>query len=134
MHQRALTPTQERYAPIEKKTLAIVYGPQTFHQYICGGPTHVDSDHKPLQCILSKPLHQAPLGLQKMMLTLQWYDLKVKYLPGSDLSVAGAMSRSYLQETTETLVPDLEVNEVQLTAVQESHCRCPHHSDPKWMA
>ena len=26
------------------------------------------------------------------------------------------MSRSYLQETTETLVPDLEVNEVQLTA------------------
>ena len=50
------------------------------------------------------------------MLTLQRYDLKVKYLPGSELSVADALSRSYLQETTETLNPDLEVNEVQLAA------------------
>ena len=50
------------------------------------------------------------------MLTLQRYDLKVKYFPSSELSVADALSRSYLQETTETLIPDLEVNEVQLTA------------------
>ena len=113
---RALTPTQERYAQIEKETLAIVYGAQKFQQFIYGRPTHVESDHKPLQYILSKPLHQAPLRLQKMMLTLQRYDLKVKYLPGSELSVADALSRSYLQETTETLIPDLEVNEVQLTA------------------
>ena len=54
---------------------------------------HVESDHKPLQSILSKPLHQAPLRLQKMMLTLQRYDFKVKYLPGSELSVADALSR-----------------------------------------
>ena len=113
---RALTPTQERYAQIEKETLAIVYGAQKFHQFIYGRPTRVESDHKPLQYILSKPLHQAPLRLQKMMLTLQRYDLKVKYLPGSELSVADALSRSYLQETTETLIPDLEVNEVHLTA------------------
>ena len=113
---RALTPTHERCAQIEKETLAIVSGAQKFHQFIYGRPTHVESDHKPLQYILSKPLHQAPLRLQKMMLTLQRYDLKVKYLPGSELSVADTLSRSYLQETTETLIPDLEVNEVQLTA------------------
>ena len=93
-----------------------MYGAQKFHQFIYGRPTHVESDHKPLQYILSKPLHQAPLRLQKMMLTLQRYDLKVKYRPGSELSVADALSRSYLQETTETLIPDLEVNEVQLIA------------------
>ena len=50
-----------------------------------------------------------------MMLTLQWYDLKIKYLPGVELSVADALSRSYLPETTETLISDLEVNEVHLT-------------------
>ena len=44
------------------------------------------------------------------MLTLQWYDLNVKYCPGVELSVADALSRSYLPETTETLIPDLEVN------------------------
>ena len=51
-----------------------------------------------------------------MMLTLQRYDLKAKYLPGSELSVADALSRSYLHESTETLIPDLEVNEIHLTA------------------
>ena len=115
---RALTPTQERYAQIEKETLAIVYGAQKFHQFIYGRPTHVESDHKPLQYILSKPLHQAPLRLQKMMLTLQRYDLKVKYLPGSELSVADALSRSYLQETTETLIPDLEVKSMKFTLLR----------------
>ena len=44
------------------------------------------------------------------MLTLQRYDLNVKYRPGVELSVADALTRSYLPETTETLIPDLEVN------------------------
>ena len=50
-----------------------------------------------------------------MMLTLQRYDLKVKYRPGVDLTLADALGRSYLPETTETLISDLEVNEVHLT-------------------
>ena len=50
-----------------------------------------------------------------MMLTLQRYDLKVKYRPGVELSVADSLSRSYLPETVETLIPDLEVNEIHLT-------------------
>ena len=75
----------------------------------------VESDHKPLQYISNRPLHQAPLRLQKMMLTLQRYDLKVKYRPGVELSVADALSRLYLPEITETLIPDLEVNDVHLT-------------------
>ena len=113
---RTLTPTQQRYAQIEKETLAIVHGVQKFHQYIYGRTTDVETDHKPLQHILNKPLHEAPLRLQKMMLVLQRYDLKVKCVPGSELSVADALSRAYLEETNESLIPDLEVNEVQLTA------------------
>ena len=112
---RALTPAQQHYAQIEKETLAIVYGAQKFHQFIYRRPTVVESDHKPLQYILNRPVHQAPLRLQKMMLTLQRYNLKVKYRPGVELSVADALSRSYLPETAETLIPDLEVNEVHLT-------------------
>ena len=112
---RALTPAQQHYAQIEKETLAIVYEAQKFHQFIYGRPTVVESDHKPLQYILNRPSHQAPLRLQKMMLTLQRYELKVKYRPGVELSVADALSRSYLPETAETLIPDLEVNEVHLT-------------------
>ena len=112
---RALPPAQQHYAQIENESLAIVYGVQKFHQFIYGRPTVVESDHKPLQYISNKPLHQAPLRLQKMMLILQRYDLTVKYRPGVELSVADVLSRSYLPETTETLIPDLEVNEVHLT-------------------
>ena len=86
---RALTPAQQQhYAQIEKETLAIVYGVQKFHQFTYGRPTEVESDHKPLQYTLNRPLHQAPLRLQKMMLTLQRYDLKVKYRPGPSCSKA----------------------------------------------
>ena len=42
--------------------------------------------------------------------------LKLKYVPGSELSVVDALSRAYLEESKESLVPDLEVNEVHLTA------------------
>ena len=64
------------------------------------------------QYILNKPLHEATLRLQKMMLILQQYELKVKYVPGSELSVADALSRACLEETKESLISDSEVNEV----------------------
>lgn len=38
---RALTPTQQKHAQIEKETLAIVYGVQKSHQYIYGRATEV---------------------------------------------------------------------------------------------
>ena len=52
---RALTSTQEKYAQIEKETLAIVYGAQKSHQYLYGKQVTVQSDHKPLEGILNKP-------------------------------------------------------------------------------
>ena len=113
---RALTPTQERYAQIEKETLAIVYGAQKFHQYIFDKSVEVQSDHKPLEHIFSKPLHQAPLRIQKMLMSLQRYDLKVGYKQGAEMYIADALNKAYLPETNESLVPELEVNEVNLTA------------------
>ena len=51
-----------------------------------------------------------------MMLSLQQYNQKVKFKPGAEMSLADALSRAFLPETKEILVPDLEVNEVNLTA------------------
>ena len=72
----------------------------------------VTSDHKPLEYIFNKPLYQALL-LQKMLLTLQ--RLKIVYKPGTELFIADALSTNYLEEMKETLVPELEVNDVDLT-------------------
>ena len=52
---RALTETEERYAQIEKETLAIVFTMEKFNQYTYGRPVRVQTDHKPLASILSSP-------------------------------------------------------------------------------
>ena len=109
---RALTSSQQNYAQIEKETLAVVYGCEKFHQYIFGRTVHVETDHKPLQSIFSKPLHKAPMRLQRLLLTVQKYDLKVQYKPGKLMFMADHLSRSFLPETKETLIPDVEVNSI----------------------
>ena len=49
---RSFTETEKRYATIEKEALAVVWGLETFHYYICGAPILVETDHKPLISLL----------------------------------------------------------------------------------
>ncbi|KAJ8336302.1 hypothetical protein SKAU_G00396450 [Synaphobranchus kaupii] len=108
---RALTDCQRRYAQIEKELLAIVYGCEKFHQYVYGREVQVESDHKPLESIFKKPLHQAPMRLQRMLLRLQKYNIAVTYKPGKELHIADALSRAYLREQKEDLLEEeLQVN------------------------
>jgi hypothetical protein len=53
---KPLTECQKRYAQIEKELLAILYGCEHFHQYIYGRTVVVETDHKPLEAIVTKPL------------------------------------------------------------------------------
>ena len=97
---KSLTQCQQNYAQIEKELLAIVFGCTRFHDYIYGIPNvEVETDHKPLESILKKPLHQAPTRLQKMIMTLQRYSITVRYRPGKELTVADALSRAPLPST-----------------------------------
>ena len=100
---RALTKAQQNYAQIEKETLAITFGCTNFHQYVYGREVIVESDHSPLQSIFKKPLFKAPLRLQKLLLDLQKYDLKVIFKPGRSLKLADTLSRAYLNEIKEDL-------------------------------
>ncbi|XP_062594195.1 uncharacterized protein K02A2.6-like [Saccostrea cucullata] len=111
---RALTASQRNYAQIEKEALAVVFGCQKFHQYIYGRSVTVESDHKPLQSIFQKPLLAAPLRLQRLLLAVQKYDLKIEYKPGKLMFVADALSRHYLDETREELIPEVDVNNITL--------------------
>ena len=70
----SFTKTEQNYAQIEKETLAIVFGTQRFHDYVYGKPVIVESDHKLLQPIFSKPITSAPPRIQRFRLKLQGYD------------------------------------------------------------
>ncbi|XP_045445826.1 uncharacterized protein K02A2.6-like [Melitaea cinxia] len=95
---KTLTATQERYAQIEKELLAIQFGCEKFHQYVYGNKVTVHTDHKPLVYLFKKPLNDVPARLQRMMLSLQAYDLNVIYVPGKEMYISDTLSRAALKE------------------------------------
>ncbi|KAL4008088.1 hypothetical protein ACER0C_001940 [Sarotherodon galilaeus] len=97
---RSLTETEQRYAQIEKEMLAIVFGAECFHQYVYGREVNVESDHKPLEVIMKKPLSSAPARIQRLLMRLQKYQVQVQYKPGSEMYIADTLSRAYLPVTS----------------------------------
>uniref|UniRef100_A0A674AFT5 ribonuclease H n=1 Tax=Salmo trutta TaxID=8032 RepID=A0A674AFT5_SALTR len=79
---RALTETEKGYAQIEKELLAVVFGMERFHQFTYGRTVAVQSDHKPLESIMTKPLLSTPKRLQRMLMRLQNYEVSLRYVPG----------------------------------------------------
>ena len=69
----------------EKETLAVVFGCEKFRQYVYGRTVEVETDHKLLQPIFNKPLHQTPARLQRLLLQPQMYDLRMTYKPRKGL-------------------------------------------------
>ena len=59
-----LNDTEQRYANIEREMLAYVFGAERFHTYVFGKPFTIETDHKPLECIINKALTAAPARLQ----------------------------------------------------------------------
>lgn len=94
---RSLTDTEKRYAQIEKELLAIVWSCEKFDAYLYGrGEITIESDHKPLENIIKKPLDHAPMRLQRMLLRLQRYTITVVYKRGEEMYIADTLSRAYL--------------------------------------
>ena len=91
---KPLTECQKRYAQIEKELLAILHGCEHFHQYIYGRTVVVETNHKPLEAIVTKPRYRAPIRLQRMLLRLQQYDISVVHKPGKQMHIADALSRA----------------------------------------
>ena len=93
---RALTECEQNYAQIEKELLAVTFACKKFHDYIYGKDVLVETDHQPLINIYKKPLSSAPKRLQRMLLQLQRYNIKLMYKAGKELYIADTLSRAYL--------------------------------------
>lgn len=91
---RALSSAERNYAQIEKELLASTYGCERFHQYVYGQAFEVETDHKPLVSIMTKPLNDCPMRIQRMLIRLQKYDFKMIYTPRKYMFAADALSRA----------------------------------------
>ena len=102
---RSLTNCEQKYAPIELECLAIVFTCRKFDQYIYGhAEVTIHSDHKRLEAIFRKSLLEAPKRLQRMMLAVQRYNVKVEYKPGTEQHGTAVASRQPVNEMSTELI------------------------------
>ena len=66
------------------------------HKYIhvYGQQVEVETDHKPLIPLFTKSLCDCPLRVQRLLIRVQRYDLKVSYTPGTYMYTADTLSRA----------------------------------------
>ena len=77
---------------------------------------NVETDHKPLEEIFRKSLCDAPARLQRMLLPLQRYNLKVRYKKGPLMLIADTLSHAYLRNT----LPSEEVKSLEVVDHNEN--------------
>ena len=91
---------------------------QKFREYILGKTTVVQTNHKPPETIIRKPMATAPLRLQAMMLKVSGYDQKVEYLPGKKQVLADTLSRASLNEL-QADEDEIQVNILERISISE---------------
>ena len=68
---------------------------EKFHEYVYGATVIGETDHKPLVSLHKKNLCDLTPRIQRMMLRLTRYDLKLEFKPGKYLIVADTLSRAF---------------------------------------
>lgn len=88
---RSLSETEQRYPPIEKEALAIVWGVERFRIYLLGISFTLETDHRPLE-VLFTTKSRPTARIERWMLRLQAFRFKVVYKKGSS-NIADTLSR-----------------------------------------
>ena len=64
-----------------------------FKQYFFCRPVSIRSDHHPLEVIFTKTITQASLRLQRMLLRISTYDVKIMYIKVKQIKIADCVSQ-----------------------------------------
>lgn len=104
---RTLNESEQKYSPIEKELLAIVWAVGYFRPYLFGRKFTIFSDHRPLQWLFS---HKEPSSrLFAWKTKLQAYDFEIIYKRGALNTNADALSRIQIETPTLNIL-DIEQN------------------------
>ena len=97
-YSRSFSSAEVNYSTIEKEALAIVACIQAFHYYLHGRHFILESDHAPLKYVLSHAQKGRVQNtrLERWKLALQGLDMMIRYIPGTQNTVADSLSRGTL--------------------------------------
>lgn len=92
---RSLTPTEQRYAQVEKEALGLTWACERFRDFLIGKQFCLETDHKPLLSLLgAQALDLLPPRIQCFRMRLMHYSYSIVYAPGKSLWTADTLSRS----------------------------------------
>ena len=84
---KTLSPSEKKYAQIEKEALALISGVRKFHQYIYGKKFTLITDHKPLLALLGPKAGIPPIAaarMQRWAFLLSAYQYDIIFKPTAD--------------------------------------------------
>ena len=93
---RSMSPTEQRYAQIEKEALAVTWACEKFADYLVGlHDFTIETDHKPLLSLLkNRHLEDLTPRIQRFRIRLMRFQFDIQYTRGKNLVTADALSRA----------------------------------------
>jgi len=108
---RAMNPTEQHYAQIEKEALGITWASEHFADYPLGLEFHVETDHEPLVPLLStRNLEDLPARVQRFRMRMMRFTYSILHVPGKPLYTADTLSRAPLVRPLDRDEEKLEAN------------------------
>ena len=80
--------------------------------------------------ILQKPLTSAPPRLQRMIIKLQGYQMRIEYIPGQEMTLANTLSRLPSTKNIDTIDLDIRVYLVRFRSERLNEIRKKTKADP----
>ena len=114
---RTLTPTERRYAQIEKEALALTWACERFSNYVLGiNELCLRTDHKPLVALLkTKAIGDLSARIQRFRMRLVPFQYEMEHVAGDQFYTPDLLSRGPL----ETHEPDIDIIEDD---IDKLHC------------
>ena len=104
-----LSPTQRRWATIEKEAYAVVYALTKLRTYLFGAQFTVYTDHKPLKSLFTKEM--ANTKIQRWAVLLAEYGAKIEYRQGKNNIRADMLSRIESEHAEVAIITERAANE-----------------------
>ena len=90
-----MSPTEQRYAQIEKEALGITRASERFATYVIGRKFHIETDHKPLVPLLStKNREELSAREQRFRMRMMRFSYSILHVSGKALFTVDTLSRA----------------------------------------